>query len=171
MSGSVTAVAPPAPREARHRHLPGIAALIGENAARGRMLPRSDQELQAALPDFLVVEDESGGILATGALRLYETGNAEIICLAVQDDCRGSGFGRAIVEALTRRARARHVPRLFALTLEPSFFARMGFRPASFAAIPEKVRRDCLTCRFRFGCREIPVMMNLPADRPVRALR
>lgn len=161
MTPATETLAIPTPTRAHIRHLDGMLDLIGHHAALGRMLPRSRDELRQDLPGFLVVEDPSSRILATGGLRRYATGSAEIIGLAVRDDCRGLGLGRQIVDALCASAVQGGVDKLFALTLEAAFFQRLGFAPAPFSAIPEKVGRDCVRCPFRTGCREVPVLRRL----------
>ncbi len=151
----------PTLRWARAADLPGMASLIREQAAHGRMLPRSAGELHQALDGFRVVVDPYGGVLACGGLRCYGPGSAEIIGVAVQDHSQGLGLGRRIIDALVGDARARKLDRVFALTLEVAFFRRMGFDVTDFAAIPEKVARDCVACPFRPTCRETPVVMSL----------
>ncbi len=147
-------------RAAEPGHVDRMARLVAEHAHKGLMLPRSRHELSDSLPDFLVVED-GGEVMAMGGLRFYPGGSAEVIGLAVQNHARGSGFGRRVVEALRDRARAGGAYRLFALTLEPAFFERLGFHVMDFGAVPEKVARDCVACPFRVGCRETPVGLEL----------
>ena len=161
MTSALLAVSAGQVRPAETRHLPSMAELIDSHAKRGLMLPRSLAELKQSLADFVVVEDALG-VVAMGGLRFYGSGSAEVIGLAVRQGCRGGGLGRRVVERLRDRAKERGATRLFALTLEPVFFGRLGFEATSFHTIPEKVRRDCRHCPFRVGCRETPVSMDLP---------
>jgi amino-acid N-acetyltransferase len=160
MTPAMAAPAVPLVQAADPEHVDAMARIVAGHARRGLMLPRSPGELIDSLPDFLVV-DHGGEVMAMGGLRFYSGGSAEVIGLAVQNHARGSGFGRRVVEALVGRARAGGADRLFALTLEPAFFERLGFREISFGAVPEKVTRDCVACPFRVGCRETPVGLDL----------
>ena len=68
------------------------------------------------------------------------------------------------VEALARK---RGIFDVFALTLQPEFFAAIGYERVDRARYPEKIRRDCLGCARRFACNEICFSKNLMAERAV----
>ena len=53
---------------------------------------------------------------------------------------------------------------LVALTLQPEFFAAIGYQRVDRARYPEKIRRDCLGCARRFACNEICFAKNLRVD-------
>ena len=58
---------------------------------------------------------------------------------------------------------------VFALTLQPEFFAAVGYLRVDRARYPEKIRRDCLGCVRRFACNEICFAKNLMLEAAVRA--
>ena len=53
------------------------------------------------------------------------------------------------------------VSRVFALTLEPEFFTRMGFGLVDRSTLPMKVWRDCARCPKQQHCDEIAMIMDV----------
>ena len=85
-------------------------------------------------------------------------------------DAHGRGVGKAIVNAVEALAIKRGIFDVFALTLQPEFFAAIGYHRVDRARYPEKIRRDCLACARRFACNEICFAKNLKIeDRPATA--
>ena len=82
-------------------------------------------------------------------------------------DAHGKGLGRAIVSAVEALARKRGIYDVFALTLQPEFFAAIGYERVDRARYPEKIRRDCLGCARRFACNEICFARNLMIEPAV----
>ena len=75
---------------------------------------------------------EGGQAAACGAFKLYEPGTAEIKRVFVRPAYRGRGYGRALMDALERRAAAHGYTRLILETgdlLESAIglYARLGF--------------------------------------------
>jgi N-acetylglutamate synthase-like GNAT family acetyltransferase len=87
----------------------------------------------------------------------------------VSKDAHGKGLGRTIVAAVEALARKRGIYDVFALTLQPEFFAAVGYQRVDRARYPEKIRRDCLGCARRFACNEICFAKNLRAEPVGRA--
>ena len=102
-----------------------------------------------------------GELLACGALKEYSPSVAEIAAIAVSREAHGRGLGRTIVRAVEDLARMRDIYDVFALTLQPEFFAAIGYQRVDRARYPEKIRRDCLGCMRRFACNEICFAKNL----------
>ena len=75
----------------------------------------------------------------------------------------------AIVRAVEDLARMRGSYDVFALTLQPEFFAAIGYERVDRARYPEKIRRDCLSCARRFACNEICFAKNLLVEELPRA--
>jgi len=71
------------------------------------------------------------------------------------------------VRAVEELARKRGIFDVFALTLQPEFFAAIGYERVDRARYPEKIRRDCLACARRFACNEICFARNLMAEMEV----
>jgi amino-acid N-acetyltransferase len=76
-------------------------------------------------------------------------------------DYQGRGLGRALVLECLREARDLGITRVFALTLKPEFFEKLGFRRVPRSRFPQKIWRDCFKCRFFEACGEVAVEMDL----------
>lgn len=156
-------------RRARPHDAPAISRLNNTFADEGQMLRRSPEMISLAIDDYVVVENSAGDLLACGALKEYSPSVAEVAAVAVSRDAHGKGLGRAIVSAVEALARKRGIYDVFALTLQPEFFAAIGYVRVDRARYPEKIRRDCLGCVRRFACNEICFAKNLMLEEVVRA--
>ena len=151
-------------RRARPADAAAISHLNNTFANDGQMLKRSPEMIALAIDDYLVVQNGAGDLLACGALKEYSPSVAEVAAIAVSREAHGRGLGRTIVGAVEELARKRGIHDLFALTLQPEFFAAIGYQRVDRARYPEKIRRDCLGCARRFACNEICFARNLLAE-------
>lgn len=157
-----SAVAAPevAIRPACMADIPQIADLLETYARLGLVLPRPIGMLYRHMREFLVaVEGER--VIGCGSLRLYSPVLAEVCALAVAESCRGRSVGRRIVEALVEQARAFGVRRVFAMTLQESFFNRLGFRTVPMTEVPEKIEADRQEGIDRAKCMKATVVRDL----------
>ncbi len=150
-------------RKARIPDVKAIHALINSYAERDRMLFRPVAEIYEKLQSFTVVESE-GLVVGCAALEIIWADLAEIKSLAVDEAHTDMGIGRLLATALERQARELAVPRLFALTLEPGFFVKLGFEVVEKGTLPMKVWSDCARCPKQDQCDEIAVLKDL-SDR------
>lgn len=156
-------------RRARLRDAAAIARLNNTFADEGQMLRRTPEMISLAIDDYIVVQNTAGELLACGALKEYSPSVAEVAAIAVAREAHGRGLGKAIVRAVEALARQRGIYDVFALTLQPEFFAAIGYDRVDRARYPEKIRRDCLGCARRFACNEICFSKNLMPDAMERA--
>jgi N-acetylglutamate synthase-like GNAT family acetyltransferase len=156
-------------RRARPQDAAAISALNNGFANEGQMLRRTPEMISLAIDDYVVVQNSAGDLLACGALKEYSPSVAEVAAIAVSKDAHGKGLGRAIVSAVEALARKRGIYDVFALTLQPEFFAAIGYQRVDRARYPEKIRRDCLGCARRFACNEICFARNLLVEQVPRA--
>ena len=126
------------------------------------MLRRTPEIVEQSIDDYFVAA-RGRALVACGALREYSPSVAEIAAIAVSRELHGCGVGRAIVAAVEQLALKRGVYDVFALTLQPAFFAAIGYQRVDRARYPEKIRRDCLACARRFACNEVCFAKNLRA--------
>jgi len=147
-------------RPAGHDDVSTIAKIIADHASQGLMLPRSQAALTAGLPSY-VVADQDGDVVGCGGLQQYSADSAEIYGLATASGGAPSGTGRALVEALIQKARSLKISRLFALTLAPGFFQKLGFRTVEHKDLPLKVWTDCVACPKFGNCDEIAMVLDL----------
>ncbi len=151
-------------RRARATDAESIARLIGLFADQALMLRRTPEIVELAIDDYVVGVDARDNIVACGALKEYSPSVAEIAAIAVSPDAHGRGVGKAIVNAVEALAIKRGIFDVFALTLQPEFFAAIGYQRVDRARYPEKIRRDCLACARRFACNEICFAKNLKVE-------
>jgi N-acetylglutamate synthase-like GNAT family acetyltransferase len=156
-------------RRARPQDAAAISHLNNTFADDGQMLRRSPETIALAIDDYVVVQNTAGELLACGALKEYSPSVAEVAAIAVSKAAHGRGLGRAIVTAVEELALKRGIYDVFALTLQPAFFAAIGYQRVDRARYPEKIRRDCIGCARRFACNEICFAKNLLAVEAVRA--
>jgi amino-acid N-acetyltransferase len=147
-------------RHARVSDAKDINALIAGYAEQDRMLFRSMADIYGNLQTFLVAE-EGDKVVGCCALEVVWQDLAEVKSLAVASVCQSKGLGRALVNAAVDKARQLGVPKLFALTLEPGFFQRLGFAEVSRESLPMKVWSDCARCPKQDECDEVAMVMNV----------
>ena len=125
------------------------------------MVPRSHGAMQEALPNY-VVADVNGEVIGCGGLEQYSNDTAEIYGLATSPEKPLRGTGSSIVQALIEMARGEKITQVFALTLAPAFFQKMGFRTVEHKDLPMKVWKDCVACPKYGNCDEIAMVLDIP---------
>lgn len=154
----------------RHARIPdarAICDLVNYYAERGRMLHRSLESIFESIREFLVVADDEGKVVGCAAIDVVWSDLAEVKSVAVSPDARGQGVGKLLMRAVMEDARRIGVRRLFALTLEDSFFLKCGFEVIDRATLPEKVWRECLACPKADACDEIAMLRRLDLPEPI----
>ena len=152
-------------RKAKLTDVPEIHRLINHYAEGRIMLPRTLTDLYENVWGFMVAAEDDGKLVGCGALKLYNQEVAEIRSLCVDEALKSKGVGRLIMDELLNEAESFGLKTIFALTIAPVFFERLGFREVPRERFPTKVWRDCLRCDRYTVCNEKAVTMEL-ADRP-----
>lgn len=150
---------------ARLSDVPAIRSLIEPFAKRDEMLPRSYSELYESIRQYWVAR-RGDELLGCGALSVFWHDLAEVRGLAVREDIQGLGVGRRIVEACLAEAKELGIRTVFALTLKPGFFERLGFAIGDISTLPHKVWGECYRCPKFNRCNEIPVVRQLDVPSP-----
>lgn len=153
-------------RKAKLSDVAELHRLINHYAGERIMLPRTLTDLYENVWEFSIAE-EDGRLLGCGALKLYNQEVAEIRSLCVDETLKSKGIGREIADELLNEAEAFGLKTVFALTVAPTFFEKLGFREVPRERFPTKVWRDCLSCTRYSNCNEKAVTLEL-ADRPAR---
>jgi amino-acid N-acetyltransferase len=147
---------------ARVADIKDIHALLLKAADKGRLLPRSLADLYRHTRDFYVLKEPDGRVVGCCALSVVWEDLAEIRSLYVREEARRRGSGSLLAEACMKEARAMGVGRLFTLTYETGFFARLGFRATEKDVLPQKIWADCVHCpKFPNDCDETAMLCRL----------
>lgn len=134
--------------------------MVNEFARKEEMLPRALNELYEGIRDFVLCEDE-GEIRGVCALRIVWEDLAEIRSLAVQDRYQRRGIGTKLLKHCLKEAKGLGIQRVFALTYQPEFFKKAGFREIEKAKLPQKIWGDCMKCPKFPECNEHAVILDL----------
>lgn len=115
----------------------GILRLITPLEAEGILVPRSREQLELLVDDFVVMERD-GMVVACASLHEFTEARAgEIACVAVHPDYRSNNRGEVLLQMLELRARRRGLHQLFALTTRTThWFREQGFEPARLEDLP-----------------------------------
>jgi amino-acid N-acetyltransferase len=140
-----------------------IYSLINYYAERDKMLFRSLADIYENLQAFTVAELD-GNVVGCCALQIIWSDLAEIKSLAVNEANIDKGVGKMLVAAATEQARQLGLPRVFALTLNPAFFEKLGFSVVEKDTLPMKVWSDCARCPKQQNCDEIAVIKTVLRD-------
>ncbi len=146
-------------RSAKITDAKAIYALINSYAERDKMLFRSMADIYENLQAFTVAELD-GNVVGCCALQIIWSDLAEIKSLAVDEANTEKGIGKMLVAAAIEQAVKFGVPRVFALTLDPDFFQKLGFKAIEKDALPMKVWSDCAKCPKQQNCDEIAVIKS-----------
>ncbi|MFH1038203.1 MAG: N-acetyltransferase [PVC group bacterium] len=137
----------------------GIREMVNKYAARGLMLPRSLSSIYERIRDFRVLA-AGDRIVGCAALQVCWEDIAEIRTLAVAEDIREKGWGRALVEDCFRDAADLKIPRVFTLSFSPEFFLQLGFSEISKESLPQKIWKDCIYCPHFPDCKEVALVRD-----------
>ena len=147
-------------RSAKISDARAIHSLINSYAERDKMLFRSMADIYENLHAFTVAE-LNGNVVGCCALQIVWSDLAEIKSLAVDEANTEKGIGKMLVAAATDQAAKLGLPRVFALTLNPDFFQKLGFKVIEKDTLPMKVWSDCAKCPKQQNCDEIAVIKQI----------
>ena len=147
-------------RKAELRDVPALFKMVSHYARQRVMLPRPLAELYENIWEFTVAEDNRE-LLACGALKFYSADLGEIRSLCVAPGVENRGLGRALSEQILDEAERYGLKTVFALTVVPGFFGKLGFREVPHEHFSTKVWRDCLPCPKYSQCDEKAMLLDL----------
>lgn len=150
-------------RNAKISDAEAIYSLVNYYAEQDKMLFRSMADIYENLQCFDVAELD-GKVVGCCAFQIIWSDLAEIKSLAVEEANTGAGAGKALVAAAVERACQLGVSRVFALTLNPEFFEKAGFKIIEKDALPMKVWSDCAKCPKQQNCDEVAVIKTVSRD-------
>jgi len=156
-------------RPATETDIQSICDLVNHFANQNLMLHRTAAQVQLALGDLLVVDQDQvvvnqDKLVGCGFIAYLSPTLVEIRSLAVDASQQGKGLGGRLVDALASMAQMRGVRQICALTLTPDFFFRQGFHRVDRWSISPKIWSECVYCPKFHACDEIAVMRELKID-------
>lgn len=147
-------------KKARIKDAIFIHSLIKKLAKDDEMLPRSLNEIYENIRDFFICEHKRE-IIGASALHILWENLAEIRSLAVSKEYQKKGIGKKLIERCLKEAKALGVEKVFALTYNPKFFKKFGFKDIDKNTLPQKIWGDCLKCPKFPECEEVAVIKML----------
>ena len=137
--------------------------LINYFADRGEMLARPLSEIYENIRDYFVVR-EGERVVACAALHVNWADLAEIKSVAVAEEYQRKGYGRQLIRACLKEARALGIPTVFCLTYKPAFFEKLSFSQVEKMTLPHKVWNECYRCPKFPDCDEMALTYHLPTE-------
>lgn len=137
-----------------------MVAIIRFHAERGRMVPRSADELYTHLRSYFVAEAR-GRVIGCAASHIFWHDLAELKSLAVAEGWQGQGVGKALCLACHDQLRQLGVRQVFALTGAPGFFLRLGYRRVAKESLPRFIWGECVRCPSFPECNEEALLLDL----------
>ncbi len=147
-------------RPARASDAETVADLVAPYAEEGILLPCSASEIRTRFESFTVAELRNR-VVGAVALREFGAGLVEIRSLVVQNDCKGQGIGTKLILRAVESAQENDALKIFALTLRPTMFEKLGFELVEKTEFPQKVWADCANCPKEHHCDEVAVLKLL----------
>jgi len=147
-------------RGAEKKDIPVIHHLLCVYAEKQIVLPRSEEEIEHYLGNFVVAlwNDELCGCCA---VRDFDDDLLEVRSLVVVPGLEGKGIGRALVEAVIAGLKLNRTHFcLFALTYQEKFFQKLGFHLVVKDMFPQKIWSDCVNCPKKDNCDELAVVFQ-----------
>ncbi|MDR2005978.1 MAG: N-acetyltransferase [Acidaminococcales bacterium] len=132
-------------RGANFADVEALHELLNGYAAAGLMLSRSRNSIYENLRDYIVAVD-ADKVVGVGALHMVWDKLAEVRSLAVVNEHKKQNIGREIVSRLETGGRQLGVETFFALTYQPGFFGKCGYRQVPNDSLPQKVWKECVYC-------------------------
>lgn len=124
-------------RQASIDDVGGILELLAPLEQQGTLVRRSRERLEQEIERFTVVERD-GAIIGCAALYPYtEHSMAELACVAIHPDYRGSSRGEALTSYIEQQAKQLGMQTIFVLTTRTAhWFIERGYTEADISKLP-----------------------------------
>ena len=128
-------------RPARVEDIGAIVRLIEPLEADGTLVKRSRQLLEREINRFIVLDHDKAVVGCAALYPFPDEKAAELACLTVHPDFRGSGAGERLLTEVETKARRMKVKRLFVLTTRAEhWFVERGFAEVGVDELPRQKR-------------------------------
>lgn len=127
-------------RSMERTDIPTVLGIMRPFFASGKLLPRTEQQLETACEDYVVYELD-GGVHACASLHIYPDTQAEIAAVAVDENFAHMGIGPKLIEELLGRAKQKNAKSVFIMTTQAAdWFERLGFEEDKIDSLPAERR-------------------------------
>ena len=129
-------------RPLREEDIPELLGMIGRSVRRTKLVERTYEDIQGRIGDFHVMTIDDNVVGCVALHEYAEEACAEVACLYVKQAHEGRGYGVELVGHAEAAARARRIPRVFALSNRAAdfFTGKLGYSNAGVEALP-RLRR------------------------------
>ncbi|MFH1712886.1 MAG: GNAT family N-acetyltransferase [Candidatus Jacksonbacteria bacterium] len=152
-------------RSAQLKDCSAMSEMINAEAEKGKMLPRSRQEIMLNLPNFFVAEINDQ-IIACCGFKIWINEWIEIISLVTQKEYQRQGIGTKLVEACLTKVQDLGFRKISTVTIDPDWFSKRGFVRITMEELPHKIWGDCAKCPYNAAdpgdvkCKEVPMVYS-----------
>jgi amino-acid N-acetyltransferase len=123
-------------REATIEDIGGILEVLRPLEEKGVLVRRSRELLEREINRFVVLEHDHRIVGCAALYPFSNAASAELACLAVELQSRGSGYGEVILNHMISIAKSQKVKKLFVLTTRTAhWFIERGFNEADITAL------------------------------------
>jgi len=151
-------------RSADVNDVAGIYDLVDPLVRMGTLVPRPRSVMEKDIRSYYVYTRDDL-IVATGQLKLFEDGHAEIGCLVVSRDYRSQGRGDAMLGYLERLCLQCGATKVFVLSTQTmEWFVERGFKEVTVDALPPSRRAV-----YNYDRRSKIYMKKIDGDRDLDA--
>src|SRR5699024_7705118 len=129
-------------RLATPEDISGVLTLIEPLEAAGLLVPRSREQLELDIDNYLIMVRDDMVTACCALLPYADEGAGELACVAVHPDYRKQSRAARLLMEAERRARTAGLTQLFVLTTRaPHWFVEHGFVAAEPSQLPVAKRR------------------------------
>lgn len=145
--------------------IPQMQELVEAEAKEGTILNRTADEMATNIRSYVLAKKDDR-LIGYTALHVHSPRLSEVRSLIVDEDFRGIGIGKDMVQFALDEAKTLGVEEVLVLTYLPQFFTKLGFEEIAKENIPEhKIWADCIKCIHFPVCNEISLMYKIDQER------
>ena len=129
-------------RPATLEDIQGILNIIKPLEEQGKLVKRSQQNLEMQIADYMVIESD-GLILGCAALQSDNHQSAVLACVAIHPDYRKAQRGDKLLSAIYEQAKQQGIIQLFVLSTQTMhWFIERGFQAIAISKLPLQLKQS-----------------------------
>lgn len=116
-----------------------ILNLMQPFVAQGRILPRTEAQIDENINDYILLFKDDELVACAGLKNYQEGGMGEIYALAVSEKAQNQGFSSQLLDKLMQKACRNNFSKVFALSKHNAqWFLKQGFVKMEISDLPKK---------------------------------